>query len=661
MIVLLGVLVASCDDFLDREPLDQVTPEKYFTLEEDLAAYTINLYPFASTPPGAYGIGVFGYDNGTDNQAAAWQSNFWMPGEKKVPDKVYGGSGWDFGSIRHCNYFLEKVLPKYEEGAISGNKDNIKHYIGEIYVIRAYNYFNKLKSLGDLPIVTTALPDDEEVLIEASKREPRHKVARFILEDLDKAISMLKDVSPVGKNRISRDVALLLKSRVALFEASWLTYHKGTAFVPGGPGWPGNQEALSGFNIDTEINFFLKEAMSSSKELGDKIVNVLAENTATREGMDANLSSLNPYYTMFCDNNMEGYAEVLMWRQFNKKDVSHNIQMQLCRNAGGTGWTRGLVNSFLMSNGLPIYAGNSGYSTDRELQGVNAVLEDRDSRIVIFTKKDNDISYFLGSDTTFYTRPNIFDGSTETRAITGYTLKKGKHYDGHQATSHHSGVSGSVVFRGVEALLNYMEASYMLNNSVDATASKYWKAIRRRAHVDEDFNKTIAATDMNEEAKWDFGAYSKGKLVDPTLYNIRRERRNELIGEGFRFADLKRWRACDQVNGYQIEGIRYWGSAYEGNIKNDAGQDMCKVDLSGNGNMSSEEISGVYLRPYQITKVSNLFFDGLKFTPAHYLDPIPQSVFRLTSTDESKSLDQSVVYQNPGWGKVSNEGAKPVQ
>ncbi len=36
---------------------------------------------------------------------------------------------------------------------------------------------------------------------------------------------------------------------------------------------------------------------------------------------------------------------------------------------------------------------------------------------------------------------------------------------------------------------------------------------------------------MQEEAKWDFAAHSHGKLVDATTYNIRRERRDEFIGE----------------------------------------------------------------------------------------------------------------------------------
>lgn len=38
--LLLGGLTG-CNDFLDREPLDKVIPEKYFASESDLAAYTI--------------------------------------------------------------------------------------------------------------------------------------------------------------------------------------------------------------------------------------------------------------------------------------------------------------------------------------------------------------------------------------------------------------------------------------------------------------------------------------------------------------------------------------------------------------------------------------------------------------------------------------------
>ena len=564
--LLLGVTLGltSCDDYLDKEPESNVTPASFFTSADDLAAYTVNLYGvLTSIAPGSYGMSTFAYDNATDNQAGTDYSSRWVPGNWKVGQS---GGAWDFGNIRSVNYFLDQVLPKFEAKQISGAEAHVRHYIGEAYFLRAYLYLDKLQSLGDFPIVLTALPDDKETLVEASKRQPRYKVAQQILDDLDKALGLLMESAPGGKNRISRDAALLLRSRAALFEATWEKYHKGTAFVPGGPGWPGKAEDIQGFDIDSSINHFLDEAMKSSKELGDKLVDNLVENTDTPEGQNASLASINPYYTMFCDKDMSGYSEVLMYRAFDKDkaNVTHNIQMQLQRNGGGTGWTRGLVNSFLMRNGLPIYAAGSGYNPEWENQGIKATLQDRDSRIQIFTKMDGSVENYTSDGANTVDLSWTVKGNNETRIVTGYAVKKGKNYDVLQQLNHDYGQSGSIVFRGTEALLNYMEASWLKNNTIDATADKYWRALRTRAKVDPDYNKTIAATNMQEEAKWDFGAYSHGQLVDATTYNIRRERRDEFIGEASRWEDLIRWRACDQVNGYQIEGMKYWGTVYEG-------------------------------------------------------------------------------------------------
>ena len=514
--LLLGATLGltSCDDYLDKEPESNVTPASYFTSADDLAAYTVNLYGvLTSIGPGSYGMSTFAYDNDTDNQAGTGYSNRWVPGNWKVGQS---GGAWDFGNIRSVNYFLDQVLPKFEAKQISGAEAHVRHYIGEAYFLRAYLYLDKLQSLGDFPIVLTALPDDKETLVEASKRQPRYKVAQQILDDLDKALDLLMESAPGGKNRISRDAALLLRSRAALFEATWEKYHKGTAFVPGGPGWPGKAEDIQGFDIDSSINHFLDEAMKSSKELGDKLVDNLVENTDTPEGQNASLASINPYYTMFCDKDMSGYSEVLMYRAFDKDkaNVTHNIQMQLQRNGGGTGWTRGLVNSFLMRNGLPIYAAGSGYNPEWENQGIKATLQDRDSRIQIFTKMDGSVENYTSDGANTVDLSWTVKGNNETRIVTGYAVKKGKNYDVLQQLNHDYGQSGSIVFRGTEALLNYMEASWLKNNTIDATADKYWRALRIRAKVDPDYNKTIAATNMQEEAKWDFGAYSHGQLVD---------------------------------------------------------------------------------------------------------------------------------------------------
>ena len=232
--------LTACNDYLDVEPQSDITPSAFFYTADDLAAYTINLYnsTFDYIAPGSYGISIFGWDNDTDNQAGVNASaTRWVPGQWKVGTNNYWTKD-NWAEVRNVNYFFDQVLPKYEAGQISGGSA-VEHYIGEAYVIRAMVYFGFLQSIGDCPIVTTALTDIEEELIAASERQPRHKVARFIIDDLNKAINLLAENGPGGKNRITKDVAYLLKSRVALYEATWEKHHAGTAFVPGGQGWPG--------------------------------------------------------------------------------------------------------------------------------------------------------------------------------------------------------------------------------------------------------------------------------------------------------------------------------------------------------------------------------------------------------------------------------------
>ena len=77
-----------------------------------------------------------------------------------------------------------------------------------------------------------------------------------------------------------------------------------------------------------------------------------------------------------------------------------------------------------------------------------------------------------------------------------------------------------------------------------------------------DYQKTINNTDISKE-KQDWGSYSAGQQINTTLYNIRRERRVELVSEGFRMADLKRWRALDQVKDVHVQGFNFWDSMYQ--------------------------------------------------------------------------------------------------
>ena len=64
----------------------------------------------------------------------------------------------------------------------------------------------------------------------------RTEVVDSILWHLDRAVEKLKlRKDAVGtNNRLSKEVALIFKSRVALFEGSWQKYHAGTPFGTAG-------------------------------------------------------------------------------------------------------------------------------------------------------------------------------------------------------------------------------------------------------------------------------------------------------------------------------------------------------------------------------------------------------------------------------------------
>ena len=231
-IILLSCIALACDDNLEITPSSSVIPEDYLKEESQLDSYIINRY--TDLPNAGGGVGL---DNGTDNEAAMSYSTLYTEGDWKVGES---GGDWNFETIYQINYFLEKVVPAYKNNEIQGIKENIEHYIGEAYFFRALAYFNKLQALGDFPIVRNTFVDELQPLVEASKRMPRNEVARFIISDLDSAAMLMKPTAPDGKkNRMYKDIAYLMKSRVALFEGTWLKYFKGTPFVPNGEGWPG--------------------------------------------------------------------------------------------------------------------------------------------------------------------------------------------------------------------------------------------------------------------------------------------------------------------------------------------------------------------------------------------------------------------------------------
>lgn len=645
--VLVGGLLAtsSCNDFLDMKPLDQVTPGEYFSTADQVGAYCISQYNGLFSTHSGFGAGTVNNDKNTDNMVAGgYSSAYFEKGQWRVPNT----GGWDFSLIRYCNYFFETVIPKYEAGLITGGDDVIRHYIGEMYFIRAWVYYSKLKTFGDFPIVTKVLPDVKDELVAHSARRPRNEVARYIISQLDSAAMYMQEDISGNKTRLTRDCALLVKSRVALYEATFEKYHRGTGRVPGDANWPGKKVYPNySTDIDQEINWFLDQAMAAAEQVADKIQ--LTENTGlTNPTGPTAITNWNPYFEMFAAEDMSVYPEVLFWKDYlisGDVAISHGTPAYIY-SGGNNGMLKSFVDCFVMEDGLPYYKSND-YKGDKRIMDVKA---NRDLRLQLFLFGEDDMLPSKNTeDGTFkaFAQPNVISTEAQTIDQTGYRIRKCLTYDKNQIVSgQSSSTTGCIIFRAVEAYLNYLEAYYVKNGKVDGKAAQYWKAVRTRAGINPDYTNSINNTDLAQET--DLAAHPGGYEVDATLYNIRRERRCEFIGEGMRWDDLIRWRAWDALltTKFIPEGYNFWDEAYK-TYELPGGTDEINDDPnSPTANMSSRLVSK-YVRPFAKVKANNAVYDGFTWAKANYLSPIAVNEIKLASPDNS--VDNSVIYQNPYW------------
>lgn len=604
--------LASCDDFLQRDPLDFGNETSYFKTEADLKNSCNNFYTFLPEY-GQEAGGIYKEDGKSDNMFTGTQSMFYK-GEKLIPDVK--GSAWETGfkHLREVNFFIASTEGKVMNpngtrnwDAITGSPENSRHYLGEGYFFRAYEHYKLLTQYGDIPYLTSMLPDDAPSLSEADKRLPRNIVARKIIADLDTAANLLKEtVSQDG--RVLRATAYAMKSRVALFEATWEKYHAATCFVPGNKKWPGQAYAPKGYSYDaaTEINYFLDQCIAAS------------EQAIAGHDLDAD------YQAMFVNSGEIGSNDEVVLARHYKKGVLSTSWSYYLKGGAGAGATRALVNTYLMKNGLPIYADGSGYHGDETSY---EELLDRDPRLSTSIRPAGKVYDADGNELCNYV-PNL-TGTGSEKSTTGYELEKWCSKDD-AMREHYGCTTAMVLLRTGECMLNYLEAYYLRNGNLGGQCAQYWTALRQRAGMDTDFQKTIAATDLTQEN--DLAVYSKGQMVDKTLYNIRRERRCELFAEGTRLDDLKRWRALDSMVEYHVEGFNLWDKMY-------LDQDQSKL----NGTVSVAGV-GKYVRPNQVNP-TNKAYAGYTFPKPHYLEPIPASQFLLSGG----ATGQSTIYQNPGW------------
>lgn len=208
LFILIMLLGTACNDnFMERYPIAELSPEIYFRREAELKNYTNAFY---NKLPAAIDI-HYNHPTSADDE-----------GRSAMGEEVQGiritptlGGGWDWTELRRINFFLENSY-KCEDEAVRLKYEGIARFF------RAYFYFEKVVRFADVPWYDYVLEmDDQESLTKS--RDSRKFIFDKILEDLDFAIKYGN--TTVSGELITKWTALAYKTRMCLFEGTYRKYH----------------------------------------------------------------------------------------------------------------------------------------------------------------------------------------------------------------------------------------------------------------------------------------------------------------------------------------------------------------------------------------------------------------------------------------------------
>ena len=436
------------------------------------------------------------------------------------------------------------------------NKIAREHYDGIARFFRAYFYFEKVKRFGDVPWYNKPLESNDPDL--KKPRDSRQLVMDSIMSDIDYAINYCDDNSELY--RVTKWTAMALKSRICLFEGTFRKYH-----------------GIAGYET------FLEECATISKRFIDE------------SPYSIYTSGDKPYRDLFASMNAI-QQEVILARDYDyTKGVKHEANYNtMAQTYGRPGMNKKIVNSYLMTDGTR-FTDQPGYETMQYYDE----MQNRDPRLTQTVVGPG----YMRINSTTVSSPN-FGASTTGYQITKWVTDASG--DGYLGSS-----NDYILFRAAEVYLNYAEAKYELTGSLTiAELDKSINLIRDR----------VGMPHLTTNPDADPNAVNYGYTVAPLLYEIRRERRIELVGEGFRFNDIIRWKAGKLIEG--VKTIR--GMKLTDELRSQY------ADPSSLNNIAVDDDYYIIVYPSIATT--------RKWNDKSYLYPLP--------TDEK---DRCHYEQNPGW------------
>lgn len=592
----------SCNkDFLNKAPLDTLSTDNPLASTNELRLYVDQFYSaLLPAQPGNVNGGGIAFDDGfgTDNMGFGNTPDSRMNGALSPNGVAISG----YSNIRSINYFLEHYTNA------QGDQTLINNYLGEAKFFRAITYFGMVKNYGDLTWVNKVLPADVNLM--EVPRDPRTLVVDSILADLDQAAALLPVQGNSSTMRIHKDVALALKSRVALYEASWEKYHsaKNDPFF------------TAGITSDKIRDYF-----QQAKDAANAII------SSGRWKIFNTGKPLNDYQNLFISNDLSANSEVLLWRKYNVGDlIGNSIAKYVSTGGGNMGISLSLVDDYLTINGTPFTA--TARANAQAVYGTELLPTIRDPRLSQTVVVPRVQQLKPGTIAPAYPALN---GTSFNMNTTGYPLAKFLAYNDPVAyTDDNKDQTPAIAFRYAEVLLNYAEAAAELGDD-PASIAAVLKPLRDRVGMPV----MNVATEFNGDVNYPFHDLS------PLLQAIRRERRVELACEGFRLDDIMRWCAADVL----VKGKRPLGALFTGSdlVQQNTptgfyGSSLLIYDTPSAGKKVNLYLSGNpgdalrYIDPYKASAPNGFGFNLKR----DYLLPIQQRQLQLTGFKW---------VQNPGW------------
>jgi hypothetical protein len=211
--IILTGFIFSCEDFYDKQPLDQLSNATFWKTESDLNMALAGVYRRMQNE--IIDDRIAAWDGLTDN---AWSQYNWLSGfygvakGDVVSTNDLSSGMWSacYRAISSCNIFLSNI-----EGFTSVDQETKTRYTAEVRFIRAFEYYWLVQCFGGVPLVL-------EPLTFENMRKPRNtkdEVLAKIYEDLDFAIANLPD-EPYSGHAVKAS-AQALKARIKLFNGNY--------------------------------------------------------------------------------------------------------------------------------------------------------------------------------------------------------------------------------------------------------------------------------------------------------------------------------------------------------------------------------------------------------------------------------------------------------